>query len=237
METVILTPASYEAVRNSRTLAKTKSYTPIGHGELIDYVRERIDKLGLKIVNESYDHNKGCKQMFGQMAISNNDSDMHMAIGFRNSIDKSLPVGFVAGTQIIVCKNLMLEGDVKQVRRHTSNIKLDLDNKFNIILEEIDGVFQSIAHQNIKMKETPISQKRAEQVFGHIMMRRQDMSTIQQTTQAIELFKNPIHNFGNETVWGLCNAFTEAFKGAHPAIAPNNFLKLNKFLKNEFQLN
>lgn len=197
---------------------------------------KKIDKSGLKIVNERYSTNKGGKQMFGEMAIEANDLEMRMAVGFRNSIDKSLPVGFVAGAQVIVCSNLMLKGDIKQVRRHTLNVKTDLEQKFELIQGNLEATFGEMRIDVERFKNTNISYEKSAELFGKIILREKGVATIQQTTRALELFKNPIHNFGNTEVWGFYNSFTEAYKEAHPWKAPQNYLNLHSFLKKEFEL-
>lgn len=235
METLNLTPQALTTLRNASAPQETKSYVPIMHGDLIDYVKERVDRSGLKVITEKYSHNKSASQMFGEISIGADDTEMRMAIGFRNSTDKSLPVGFVAGTQVIVCSNLMLRGDIKQVRRHTTNILPDMDDKFTIVMENIDGVFKSMKHESMRMKEQELKREKAQQLFGKILLERSNVASIQQTTKAIDLFRNPLHDFGNTNVWGFYNAFTEVFKEAHPWNAPNNYLNLHKFLRNEFK--
>jgi hypothetical protein len=233
----ILTPITYDIVRNAPRPEQTESYMPVTHGELIDFIREKMDVKNYKIVNERYSTNKNGAQMFGEMAIEANDSDMRMAIGFRNSLDKSLPVGFVAGTQVIVCSNLMLSGDIKQVRRHTLNISKDLTEKFSFIEERLDTTFKGIKQDVDRFKGIELPYEKAAELFGKILMRDSNVATVQQATKAIDLFKNPLHDFGNTDMWGFYNAFTEAFKEAHPWRAPQNYLNLHKFVKREFNMN
>lgn len=237
METKILTPSTYDIVRNAKRPEQTKSYQPVTHAELIDFVREKVDKMGLKIVNERYSTNKAGRQMFGEMSINCEDTDLRYALSFRNSHDKSLPVGFVSGAQVIVCSNLMLVGDIKQVRRHTTNILQDLDYKFELISSDIEGNFNKIK-KNIELyKGEILPYEKSSELFGKILLKENKVASIQQVTKAIELFNNPLHDFGNDTVWGFTNAFTEAFKEAHPWRAPQNYLNLDKFLQKEFNFN
>jgi hypothetical protein len=235
METQILTPQVYDLLIAAEKPAMTTSYHPMGHGELIDYVKERVDKMGLKVVNERYSINKGAQQMFGEMAISCEDEGLRWALGFRNSYDKSLPVGFVAGAQVIVCSNLMLRGDVRQVRKHTTNILKDIDTKFDLIQKNIDDNFNKLKKEVVFYKEQELTYDHAAQLYGKILMKHSDVATVQQVTKAIQLFKEPIHGFGNDTAWGFVNTFTEVFKEVHPWLGPKQYLNLREFVNNEFK--
>src|SRR4051812_22884309 len=42
-----------------------------------------------------------------------------LAVGIRNSFDKSLPLGFVAGNRVFVCDNLAFRSDLSVKRKHT----------------------------------------------------------------------------------------------------------------------
>jgi len=235
---LIINPVNYEMLMNAPKPEQTRSYFPISHKELVEYVHERLDKANIKVVNETYNSNGGSSQMFASMGLMDGDTEMRYALGFRNSTDKSLPVGFVAGTQVIVCSNLMLSGDVKQVRRHTTNISKDLDEKFDLILGNIEGVFGQIRNDADQMKETELSRDRAAKMFGELLLRNErNLAPVQTINRAVELFKEPIHNFGNETVWGFYNAFTEAFKESLPKRAANQHLNFHNFVKEEFHLN
>jgi hypothetical protein len=238
METQILTPISYDLLLNSAKPAQTESYFPISHGELINYIRERVDKIGgCQIVNEKYTINKDCNQMFGEMALSLGNTDARWAIGFRNSYDKSIPVGFVAGAQVIVCSNLMLAGEVKQVRRHTINLMNDIDSKFDKVQQNIEKNFQEITKEIDFYKESSLSFERAAELYGKILLRDSAVASVQQVTRAIQLFNKPINGFGNDTAWGFFNTFTEVFKEAHPALAPKNYLNLREFVNRELNYN
>jgi hypothetical protein len=236
METQILTPVTYDLVRNAPKPELTKSYFPISHGELIDFVREKVDKMGLKIDNERYSTNKDQSKMFAEMAISCEDSDLRYALGFRNSHDKSLPVGFVSGAQVIVCSNLMLAGDVKQVRRHTSRISEDLDEKFELIEKNIEKNFKTIKEDIQVYKEKDLSYNKAAELYGKLLIKDTGIATVQQVTKAIDLFKAPIHGFGNDTAWGFVNTMTEVFKESHPKHATRQYLDLREFVNREFNI-
>lgn len=230
----ILTPISYKRVRNAKKPAQTESYFPISHSELIDYIRAKIKRKGLEIVNESYSTNKGAKQMFGFVSFGEEKSGLRMALAFRNSHDKSLPVGFIAGAQIIASSHLILSGDMKQVRKHTSNMGRDLDEKFLSIQETLEPIFSKISKDAKSYRNKPLSYNKSAEIFGKVLMRETQVASTNQTTKAIELLEK--YGSENNTVWDLFCAFAESLQSSHPMFAPSNHLGLTKFINEEFSI-
>jgi len=60
--------------------------------------------------------------MFGVITFrkinSTSEENIKVAIGIRNSYDKSMSSGLVVGSTVIVCDNLMFVGDIKVMREH-----------------------------------------------------------------------------------------------------------------------
>ena len=110
---------------------ETNSYKPVPNEVLINEVQEQLYKANMRIVNKRYNANANLTQMFATYEIEANDSEQRLMVGFRNSYDKSLAVGLVAGSSVIVCSNLMFKGDIKILRKHTTNVFRDLDGLIN----------------------------------------------------------------------------------------------------------
>lgn len=231
METQVLTPQVKDQLFSAKLPESTKSYKPIGHQQVYELVAERLDKEGLNIVNERFNKDSKGDKMFAELSVSSGSTDLRMAVGFRNSYDKSMPVGFVSGAQVIVCTNLMLEGEVKEVRKHTVNLKRDLDDKLDAVISNLEQNFQRLENDINVFKEVELPEQKAQELFGKILMHHPEVASINQVTKAIQNFKEPLHDFGNQTYWGFYNAFNEGFKDIHPYIAARNYLNLQKFVK------
>lgn len=238
----IITESSPSDFKNTRGTIKfqgtvpkaTKSYQPVRHSEVVEFVKEHLDKRGLVVENENVTFNKTGSQMFGQVSVGANNTDMRMSIGFRNSYDKSMPVGFVSGSQVIVCSNMMFEGDIVQMRRHTTNIMTDLDKVFEPVLGQLDDKFQEMVAKTELMKNAELQLEEAQKMFGELLMRSEDynnlIATKTELNEAVRLFQNPIHDFGNDSKWGFYNAFTEVLKGAHPYYGAKQHINLHNFV-------
>lgn len=220
---------------------KTDSYQPVSHANTIEYFKERFDKMGLTVETENYTTNKKGEQMFAQWGIGANDSEFRIGFGFRNSYDKSMPVGAVSGAQVIVCSNMMFTGEIINHRRHTKNILSELDNAFDPVFDNIEKQYQAMLADASLMKQADLQIEDAQRLFGKMLMGADDYKTrtaaIQEITEAARLFRNPINGFGNDSYWGFYNSFTEVFKSSHPYVNADQHLRLHNFVKNEIQMN
>jgi hypothetical protein len=123
---------------------QTESYLPVSNKHLIDSVKDHLNSNGMTVCNEQYELSKNGLQMFGSMSISTNDSIMVKEFGFRNSYDKTLPVGFVSGSKVLVCSNLMFKGDIILMRKHTLNVYEDFEKLLSQAVSGINTQFNSI---------------------------------------------------------------------------------------------
>ena len=83
-------------------------------------------------------------------------------IGVRNSHDKSVAAGLVAGARVTVCANGMFTGeDICLNRKHTSRIFDDLDQKIVEGFEKVFGEWERNDLRIMRYRETEISDERA----------------------------------------------------------------------------
>jgi len=107
----------------------TKTWTPIAHSTVPEIITQLVEERGWKFTNGGFKigvTGNGHK-MFGvtQVAIpqAGTDEDYGMALGFRNSHDKSIALRIAVGVNVFICSNLMITGDIQVRREHT--IKID----------------------------------------------------------------------------------------------------------------
>src|SRR5690349_1462002 len=90
------------------TPAPTESHHPIPHGEFIRLVKDRVDGLGLSIHKEEFGLWRDGQRLFGVLDLRADDPSRgySMAIGLRNSHDKSVSAILGLGSHVFVCDNL-----------------------------------------------------------------------------------------------------------------------------------
>lgn len=103
----------------------TDTFHPVHHREVISAMRNSVQNVGLEIVNAEYTIAKEGMQFFGVWDLSNKNADMCWSLGIRNSMDKSLALGVVAGTRVFVCSNLAFSGEYVEFRKHTKGLDND----------------------------------------------------------------------------------------------------------------
>lgn len=217
---------NYFEVINAPTPKKTHSYTPVPNQVLIDEVKENLYKANYNIVKESYQMNPKQTQLFAVMELADGTNGMHMNIGFRNSYDKSLSVGFVAGATVIVCSNLMFEGDIKIMRKHTNRVFKDLGDLIEDAVEVIDENFEIINRDSEQLKALPMSKTEMAKTAGQFFIEEDLITSTQLNVIKREINGSPL--FTGETVWDFYNHLTEGCKVNQPTRRMNQQIELHK---------
>lgn len=219
-------PATYQEVVNATLPEKTHSYTPVPHEVLIEKVQEALYKNNFRVDNEFYELAKEGKQLFSVMELSEGDNGMKMNIGFRNSYDKSLSVGLVAGATVIVCSNLMFEGDIKIMRKHTNNVFRDLDGIVEDAIEIVDQNFEVINRDAEVMKALPMAKTDMAKIAGQFFIEEDLINSTQLNVLKREIVGS--EKFQGETLWDFYNHLTEGLKVGHPSTRMNQQINVHR---------
>jgi hypothetical protein len=221
------TQNNYFAAVSAPVPQATKSYKPVSNIELISEIREAIDRNGLAVKSEGYEMNGHNSQLFGVMTINAPDSEMDMNIGFRNSYDKSLPVGLCAGATVIVCSNLMFKGEIKRVRKHTTNVMRDLRPLIAEVVEYCGNQFADLKRDSERMNAAELSHRQMAEIAGRLFIEDEILNATQ-----IGIVKKEIQfsqTFTESTLWTLYNHLTEAFKIEHPSTRMNKHIRAHDY--------
>ncbi len=213
--------------------AKTESYSPVSHRNVIEAVYEEAEKRGFQIGSEQYWSSKSGMQMTGKVniVVPGND-ELGMMIGFKNSYDKTIALGFAAGGNVLVCTNGMVTGDITLVRRHTGSIVEEIQSKIITSMEKLEEEFQTIVAQSQRMKSIEISKKDMAELAGRLFIEEELVNTTQLNILKKEIVASEA--FPDETVWSMYNHVTEAFKKSHAYSYLNNHLDFHRFMAEEF---
>ena len=217
-----------------KTPERTETYIPVSHQELVT----RIKEAGTKHYNtapfeEKLEVNHRGQQMFGSMIFHDGSnlkadgSGMNRSIGFRNSYDKTLPIGVCGGASVYVCSNLMFTGDIIKMRKHTQNVEEDLDALIQQLFDDVDRRYDQSVKDSLTMKEIGFSDRATGNYLGQLFVNQGVLNSSQLNKATKEWFESPV--FKERTLWSAYNACTEALKTAHPMNALEKYTKLHKF--------
>lgn len=197
--------------------SRTISYSPVSHRQLIEEVKEQLDRKNLTITKTNYTSARDGQKMIGYMDIAaDEDPDMGMRFGLRNSYDKSMSVGLVAGSQVWICSNGMLSGEIAFVRKHTGQVLSEVRNKINETINHLETIhFQHIKDKK-EMEEIEMSKIDSARFMGQLFF-QEDIISSRQLSAIKEDNDNPEYiEFQADNLWATYNKITSQLRGNHP---------------------
>jgi len=222
---------------NVRIPASTDSYSTVSHQNIIEAVYEQLDKRNLQVVNEKYNVAANGDKVIGYFDLNYmGNSEMGMRLAFRNSYDKSMSVAFVAGTQVWICENGCISGEIQFLRKHTGSVLGELHNKIVTTIEQLEDHFLRTERHSIQMKSIGLPKIKAAELYGRMFMVEDIISPTQLSIVKKELNEHTHKVFEEETLWSAYNHVTFALKEAHPLNYINQHVNLHKFVEAEYQL-
>ena len=231
--------ATENRVRAIQAPDGTATWVPIPHFELLDTVQEVMADRGMVIdpTSKQFGLKRDDNQMFAVLnVVSDLDKDFGLAVGLRNSTDKSLSAAICFGSGVFVCDNLVFSGEVVLARKHTKNIR---DALAGIIGEAIDqaDVFRQF---NDRLYATLKRSEISDSVVHDIVCRafKADAIPVSRIKHVLDEWETPSHpEFEPRTAWSMFNAFTEAAKvgfARNPLTASQRTMRLTRLMQRAF---
>jgi hypothetical protein len=93
---------------------------PVAHACVLDAVVSTLEGAGYRIQDRKLAVAREGKRFFGTLDLATPlAGGVALAVGIRNSTDKSFPLGFCAGARVFVCDNLAFRSELLVRRKHT----------------------------------------------------------------------------------------------------------------------
>lgn len=215
----------------------TASYHPVPYPRFVEEVELHVPRFGLKVESEAFALAREGRQMFGVLTCTNGTprDEYALAIGLRNSYDRSLSVSMCAGTRTFVCDNLAFSGEVAMHRKHTAHVFRDLPDLIYRMLSGVSSMRERIDQEIEAMKARSVTRS----VAHHLMVEsvRANVLPASRLPKVIEAWERPAHEaFRSRTAWSLFNAFTEVQKSSAPRAQMEESLRLSRLFRREFAL-
>lgn len=185
---------------------------PLAHNEVYQRVRVTLEDAGFTIERHQLAVSNEGKRFFGTLDLQSKLADgISLAVGIRNSVDKSFPIGFVAGSRVFVCDNLAFTSDILVRRKHTKHGIVRFGSDIQEAVTRLDRFKVEEAIRIVAMQEVDITDQRAESLIVRAM--DQGIITTQDIPKVLTEWRVPQYKeFENKTLWSLFNAFTSALK-------------------------
>ena len=201
--------------------ARGRFHNPMPFGEFVDQVDFALGSNGLEIVKEEYALGNDNDRFFGMMEIAPKEGELISAkdwtlnIGLRGSHDERIPRGIALGSRVMVCSNLCFNGDLGSFKtKQTTNIRQRLPMLINDAISRIPELAVAQEAKFDAYKNKVIKHWAGDAALVELM--RRGGLTSAQLARAVAEWDNPSYEehtqYGNNTVWNLFNAATEALK-------------------------
>lgn len=200
---------------------KTNTYQPLNHYDFAINIQQVASDLlsGYRFDSQQYALSSGGQKMFGVITYrktSSEGQDVKLAIGLRNSYDKSMSAGLVIGASVLVCDNLMLQGDIVVMRKHTgTDMHEDLHDQIVMAIYKSQHQFTRLSEDVAQMKQVPMIKRQKFEFLG-ILTGEGILSPTQSSKAYREVWEPSHQEFRADSLWSGYNAATEALKSSAP---------------------
>jgi len=208
----------------------TATWFPVKHAAVIDAVSDTLAGAGFAVRAAKFALSRGDARMFSTIDLDSPlASGVSLAVGVRNSTDKSFPLGFCAGSKVFVCDNLAFRSDLLVRRKHTRFGRDRFEEAIAQAVQSLDGFRKAESERIRRFQLTELSDQAAESAI--LRGYEQGLVTHRQLPGVIKEWREPsFAEFEPRTFWSLLNAFTTALAGVHAA-NPQRFCALTMGLQ------
>jgi hypothetical protein len=93
---------------------------PIAHYDVLRRVKDTLHEAGYEVAKQNLGLARDGQRFFGTLDLTTRLGEgIALAVGVRNSTDKSFPLGFCAGNRVFCCDNLSFRSELLVKRKHT----------------------------------------------------------------------------------------------------------------------
>jgi hypothetical protein len=190
----------------------TDTWQPVSHARIINALDDNLSEMGIGVAHKTYTLSKNGLNVFSLWSLDQQDDGRRLAVGFRNSIDRRLSLGMVGGLNVIVCSNLMFDGEFIEFRRHTKGFTEEVLR--NMVAKTVGSVLdhcQRLARWHSGLKEVALPEV-DRKVLTYDAMERGILPPSQFSSLS-DAYKEEIDNGEGHTLYSFHGANTRVMKG------------------------
>lgn len=194
----------------------TETHKPVPHAEVVRAVVESLGLRNISVVRDEYAVSPDAMRMFGVMEIDVDYSGVRLALGLRNSHDKSFSLGITAGYRVFVCDNLAFSGDFTPVsKKHTRNF--DHVEVIDNAVTRMQRCFDPMKRRIDAFHAHRLPDTSARDIIYRAFI-ADELDAPKHLARAVHhhYFEPELPEFEPRTLWSLENAFTSALKVLEP---------------------
>lgn len=203
-------PASLEEVAAIAAPPSQGRWFPLSHGLVLQRVVSTLAEAGFLVRRQQLALSRGDARFFGVLDLSSTLANgVTLSVGVRNSVDKSFPIGFCAGSRVFCCDNLAFSAELLVRRKHTRFGEQRFQNDIAASVVKL-GQFQTVEASRIKLlQDRYVSEANADSIILKAF-EKGIVSSLMLPAVIREWRKPSFEEFEPRTYWSLFNAFTTA---------------------------
>jgi hypothetical protein len=223
---------SEEELRQIPVPQGTRTWHPIGHQQVLDAVRGTLSCAGYEVAAQSLAVANQGLRFFGTLDLTTPILDgVKLAIGIRNSMDRSIPIEFCAGARVLVCTNLSFYSQIAVSRRHTKNGAERFMEGISVSVQMLIEHQQTQAAWFENLQQRRLESKEADSII--LRSYEQKLIGSRQLPLVLDEWRHPKFDHGGETLWSLWNTFTHVLGQDNPAKAALRTIRLQSLFNPE----
>jgi hypothetical protein len=201
-----------DELRGYRAPEPSGRWYPIAHARVLDVVRSTLQEVGYEVRNERLGLSREGARFFGTLDLGTPVAPgVALAVGIRNSVDKSFPLGFCAGNRVFVCDNLAFRSELLVRRKHTVNGERNFVKAIASAVTALTHFREAEGERIKRFRETSLKDDQADS----LILRAYERGIVgaRELPKVLHEWRNPpFEEFQPRTVWSLLNAFTGAMR-------------------------
>jgi hypothetical protein len=205
-------PVTADELRHYQAPPPRGRWFPLSHSRVLDVVAETLGEAGYAIEKQQLGVLRDGSRFFGTLDLKSPIADgISLAVGVRNSVDQSFPLGFCAGHRVFVCDNLAFRSELLVRRKHTIHGERDFVRRIAEAVGSLPSFREQEAIRIERMKEAELDHDQADALILRGFER--GIVGARELPRVLQQWRNPpFEEFRPRTAWALLNAFTGALK-------------------------
>jgi hypothetical protein len=193
----------------------TDTWFPVRHGDVLGRAVGLLEGAGFRIERSRYGLSPDNHRFFGVLDLSLpvGTDGVKLAVGIRNSTDKTFPIGLAAGTRVFVCDNLAFSAELTVTRKHTKN---GMDRWTEAIGGAVNRLDQFQRAETVRIERLQGYNLALPEADSFILRAWEaGILSTRQLPDAVKQWREPSFDWGRPgTAWHLYNAMTHSLSGA-----------------------
>jgi len=216
----------------------TDSYVPIAHIDLVNTIHTVAGDMlpDHRLVDTQFATSKDGQRLFGLSTWRNGETtdDMGLAVGYRNSYDRSMTVGVAMGARVFVCDNLALSGEMASFKfKHTGDVMRKLNEAIITSLYSARHTFSNVKADAERLAQVEVSTDSGYRFLGSLY--GQGVLSANQFSTAGRHWVEPAYeDFAPRNAWSLYNSANTGLKSTPIRDIMGKHLKLHEVAIAEF---